>query len=332
MTKPPIRWGILGAGNIAHKLADAVRYDEDSELLACASRTPGKARVFAENYGIDAHDSYEALLERDDIDVVYIATTHNFHHDNGRLALAHNKPVLMEKPFTVNAAEADDLITRAREKKLFLMEAIWTRYLPAQRALRQQLRKGIVGEVKHLTASFGGFAPPHYAPRIQDPALAGGVTLDMGIYPISLFCYLLGEVPSEIESMARFSDRGVDEIASYLFRFPSGATAVISTSFNLKMKQEAMIYGSEGYIEYPNFQSGPEFIHHRHDGTDRVADSTSHPFVHEENGFVYQVAEVARCLRAGETESPIIPLDESRAIMAVMDKMRADWGLKYPFE
>ncbi|GGX47263.1 Gfo/Idh/MocA family protein [Saccharospirillum salsuginis] len=332
MTQQPIRWGILGAGNIAHKLADAVRYDADSQMVACASRTPGKARSFAENYDIDAYDSYEALLERDDIDVVYIATTHNFHHDNGRLALAYNKPILMEKPFTVNASEADDLISEARAKGVFLMEAIWTRFLPAQRALRQQLREGIVGEVKHLTASFGGFAPPHYAPRIKDPELAGGVTLDMGIYPISLLCYLVGELPNEIESMCRFSDRGVDEIASYLFRFPSGATAVISTSFNLKMKQEVMVYGSEGYIEYPNFQSGPEFIHHRHDGTNEILDSTSHPYMHEENGFVYEVAEVARCLRAGETESPVIPLDESRAIMAVMDKMRADWGLKYPFE
>lgn len=332
MTPQPIRWGILGTGNIAHKLANAVQYDWDSQLVACASRTPGKAQAFAEHYGIDAHDQYEALLAREDIDVVYIATTHNAHHEIGRLALTYDKPVLMEKPFTVSAGEADDLIGLARSRSLFLMEAIWTRFLPAHRALRQELQDGLIGEVKHLTASFGGFAPPHYAPRIQDPDRAGGVTLDMGIYPISLFCFLLGETPSEIESMARFSDRGVDEIASYLFRFPSGALATIATSFNLKMKQEALIYGGSGYIEYPNFQSGTEFIHYRHDGANDILDIQSHPFLQEENGFVYQVAEVVRCLRAGETESPTIPLDESRAIMAVMDKMRADWGLRYPFE
>lgn len=332
MPTSPIRWGILGAGNIAHKLADAVRSNPDSQLIAAASRTPGKAEGFAAQYGIAAYDSYEALLQRDDIDVVYIATTHNFHHENAMLALSHGKHLLVEKAFTVNAGEADELIREARARNLFLMEAIWTRFLPAHQALREQLRSGTLGEVKHLTASFGGFAPPHYAPRIKDPKLAGGVTLDMGVYPISLFCFLLGETPSEVRSMCRFSELGVDEIASYLFRFPSGVTAVISTSFNLKMKTEAMIYGSKGYIDYPAFQAGDVFSHYRHEGTNEILESVPHRFEHHDNGFVYQVDEVVRCLQAGETESPVIPLDESRAIMAVMDEMRAQWGFKYPFE
>lgn len=327
-----IRWGIIGAGNIAHKLADAVAINPHSELVAVASRTAGKAEEFARQYNISAADSYQALVSRDDIDVVYIATTHNFHHDNARLALMHDKPVLLEKPFTVNAREAADLIDLARERRVFLMEAIWTRYLPSMKAIKQRLNDGEIGAVKHLTLSFGGFAPPQYAPRLKDPALAGGVTLDMGIYPISFVCYMLSERPSDIKSMCQFSDTGVDELAVYQFRFPSGATATISTSYNLKMKQEAVIYGSEGYIEYPDFQSGNDFTQHVHRGSNTIEHSESLHEHNHDNGFIYQVAEVVRCLNSGELESPVIPLDETLEIMRLMDGMRDEWGLRYPFE
>ena len=332
MSATPIRWGILGTGNIADKLARAVETDSDSTLIACASRTEGKAEAFAEGRGIEAHSDYESLLRRDDIDVVYIANTHNFHAECTRLALEYDKPVLLEKPFTVNAAEAKALVDLARERNLFLMEAIWTRYLPAVQALKQSIQSGSIGHFKHATISFGGFAPPQYLPRLVDPALAGGVTLDMGIYPISLLCYLIGERPSEIQAQCQLNEAGVDELAAYHFRFPCGTTASVSTSFCLKMKQEAMLYGSEAFIEYPNFQSGPSFRLNRHKGGPEVLETEEYQFEQDDNGFVYQVAEVVRCLRAGRLESDRISWQESVEIIAVMDEIRAQAGVKYPFE
>lgn len=331
MATTPIRWGILGAGIIAHKLAQAVQQDADSELLAVASRTPEKAAAFAAEFNIDACD-YETLVSRDDIDVVYVATTHNFHADNARLALEHNKSVLVEKPFTVNADQASSLIALAKARGLFLMEAIWTRFLPAQVALKNQLDNGLIGDIRHLTFSFGAFVPPHYEKRLKDPNLAGGVTLDMGIYPLTFANFLLGERPESVKSMAEFGATGVDELAVYLLRYPSGTTASISTSCSLKMKPEAMIYGREGYVEFPGFQVGERFVHHRHDGGNEVLSSQAFEYDHDANGFIYQVAEVVRCLRAGQLESTVIPLDETLSMMQLMDGMRADWNFRYPFE
>ncbi|WP_157954354.1 Gfo/Idh/MocA family protein [Saccharospirillum mangrovi] len=331
MASTSIRWGIIGAGIIAHKLAQAVQEDTDSELVAVASRTPEKAAAFAAEFNIDACD-YETLVSRADIDVVYIATTHNFHHDNARLALEHNKSVLVEKPFTVNADQASALIELARARGVFLMEAIWTRFLPAQVNLKTQLDNGLIGDVRHLTFSFGAFVPPHYEKRLKDPNLAGGVTLDMGIYPLTFANFLLGERPETVKSMAEFGATGVDELAMYLLRYPSGATASISTSCSLKMKPEATIYGTQGYVEYPGFQQGNRFVHHRHDGSNEVLSSQPFEYSHHANGFVYQVAEVVGCLRAGQLESAVIPLEETRSMMQLMDGMRAEWDFRYPFE
>lgn len=332
MANIPIRWGILGAGNIAYKFADAVARDPDSILVSVASNTPGKAAAFAESVGISPDDSYQSLVRRDDIDVVYVATTHNFHTDNAMLALNHGKSVLIEKPFTVNARQARSLVNLARDKGLFLMEAIWTRFLPTMIELRKRLQKKAIGEVRHMNLTFGGFAPEKYRPRLVDPALAGGVTLDMGIYPISFVCYLAGELPVQVQSLCQFSDTGVDERATYQFRFANGMTASIATSYALKMKQEAVLYGSTGYIEYPDFQSGNAFSIHHHGGTNEVDHSVAVELDQADNGFVYQVAEVVRCLRAGERESPVISHRETVAIMALMDDMRQQWGLRYPFE
>ncbi len=330
--QPKIRWGIIGAGIIAHKLAKAVALDSDSELVSVASRTPGKAAAFASEFGITAAADYEALLGDPAIDVVYIATTHNLHHENALLALSFGKNLLIEKPFTVNAEQARELVELAREKGCFMMEAIWTRFLPSMLALKETLASGCIGDLKHLRLDFGGIVPPHYRARLVTPELAGGVTLDMGIYPITFVCYVLGQLPSEIKSMARFSDTGVDEFATYQFKFPSGCSAVIATSYNLAMKPEAMLYGSMGHIDYPRFQDGQEFSVAIHDGTGKITSTESVVAENASNGFTYQVAEVVTCLRAGKLESDIIPLDETVAIMAIMDSMRAEWDFKYPFE
>lgn len=331
MSTDVIRWGILGAGNIARKLAAAVQQHPGSELLAVASRTPAKAEQFAAEFAIDGSD-YETLLNRTDIDVVYVATTHNFHFDNARQALLHGKSVLVEKPFTVNANQAQQLIELARDQGVFLMEAVWTRFLPAQVQLKSQLDSGLIGQLQQLNISFGVFVPPHYEQRLKDPHLAGGVTLDMGIYPLTFANFLVGERPLEVKSMAEFGASGVDEWANYLLRYPSGVMANISVSCSLQMKQEAMIYGSRGYVEFAGFQKGNRYLHHRHDGTNEVLSSETFEVPRHDNGFVYQVEEVARCLAVGALESPVISLAETQAMMQLMDSMRADWNFRYPFE
>jgi predicted dehydrogenase len=276
--------------------------------------------------------SYQEIVSNKKIDVIYVATTHNYHFENTKLALEQGKHVLVEKPFTVNAKEARELVRIAREKNLFLMEAIWVRYLPSLKLLKSKIHKKEIGEIKVVNISFGWFVSPEYEKRLKDPMLAGGATLDLGIYPISFVCYLLGEIPKEIKSMTRFSDRGVDEISNYMFRFPSGCLVNITCSFNLKMKGTAEIYGSKGFIEFPDFQFGERFTISIHQGKNEIKDEIKIFEKNHSNGFIYQAEEVVRCIREGRLESNIIPLDESIAIMEVMDKMRAEWGFKYPIE
>lgn len=327
-----IRWGIIGAGLIAHKLADAVLFDPDSELAAVASKSPERAQTFAAQYGIDAAASYQALVERPDVDVIYVATTHNFHYENAVLALTHKKHLLIEKPFTVNAQQAAELIRLARENGCFMMEAIWVRFLPSMVRLKQILRSGLLGEIKLFNITFGGIAQPQYLPRLTDPLLAGGVTLDMGIYPITFVNYLLDAQPEVSKSLCRFADTGVDELAAYQFQYASGCIACINTSFNLHTRMEALIYGSLGYIDFPHFQQGTTFNVHIHNGSRTVERSETITEDNHGNGFIYQVAEVARQVRTGQLESKIISLQETLATMQLMDNLRAEWGFRYPFE
>ncbi len=322
----------MGAGIIAHKMADALKLNPNCQLYAVASKTPSKARKFADKNNVENACSYQEIVNSRKIDIIYIATTHNFHFENAKLALEHGKHVLIEKPFTVNAKEAREIVSIAREKNLFLMEAIWTRFLPSMKLLKNKIKDNEIGDVRQINVSFGGFVGPEYERRLKDPALAGGVTLDMGIYPISFVCYLLGGVPTEIKSMTRFSDLGVDEISNYMLRFPSGCFAAICTSYNLKMKKETVIYGTKGFIEFPEFPAGQRFIIHKHEGTNDIKDTIEVLENNHENGFIYQVEEVVRCIQEGRQESEIIPLDETIGIMEVMDKMRDEWDFVYPFE
>lgn len=327
-----IRWGIFGAGHIAHKLSEAVMQTPDVELVAVASKTPGKAQNFALKYDIESHESYEELARREDIDVIYIATTHNFHYENALLALSHNKNVLLEKPFTVNAVQSRELTQIASEKQLFLMEAIWVRFLPSIRKLKSQIQNGIIGKIRHLDISFGVFAKPEYIGRLKDPHLAGGVTLDMGIYPITFANFILGDLPRDINSHVVMSDTGVDELATYHFRYASECLVTICTSFNLATKNQALIYGSKGYIEFPNFQQGRSYSIYTHNGTSEITSHQTIAETHHDNGFVYQVEEVADCIRSGKLESETIPIAETNATMELMDRLRSSWGLSYPFE
>lgn len=330
MSDQAIRWGIIGAGIIAHKMAEAINSESGCELVAVASRTPAKAQGFAQEHGIDA-ETYQSLVERADVDVIYIATTHNFHAENALLCLEHGKHLVIEKPFTVNAAEAHLLQQTAKANGCFLMEAIWTRFLPSTAKLRETLQGGAIGEVKLASVNFGGVAPEHYRGRLFDPALAGGVTLDMGVYPISMLCYLLGEVPKVTGATCRFSDTGVDEVASYQLAFPSGCIATVNTSFNLLMPHLSSFFGDKGYIEYPKPQESGGFVVKYLNGSELTGEEAVST-ENAENGFIYQTREAARCIREGLLESPVIPVTESVAIMEVLDAIRRELPLRYEFE
>jgi len=327
-----LNWGIIGAGIIAEKMADALHQNKYSNLLAVASKSKERAESFAKKNNVTLPCSYEEIVSNKDIDIIYIATTHNFHFENAKLALEHGKHVLVEKAFTVNAKEAETLAKTAKERNLFLMEAIWVRFLPSYILLKKLLSEGIIGDIKQINISFGNFVPPMYEKRLKDPALAGGVTLDMGIYPISFACYMMGELPYEVKSMTHFSTLGVDEISNYMFKFPSGCLGTINTSYNLGLKRTAMIYGSKGYIEFPEFQSGEKFFIYIHNGTNEIESTKEIIEKNHENGFIYQVEEVVKCINEGKTESSIIPVQETVDIMKLMDGMREEWGFKYPFE
>ncbi len=322
----------MGAGLIARKMADALKINEDSHLYAVASKSSSKAKKFAEENNVDNFCSYHEIVNDKNVDLIYVATTHNFHYENAKLALEHGKHVLVEKAFTVNAKQARELVSIAREKKLFLMEAIWVRFLPSLINLKNIIQNRELGDVKVINISFGKFIDPQHEKRLKEPGLAGGTTLDMGIYPISFVCYLLGELPVEIKSMTCFSELGVDEISNYMFRFPSGCLTNISTSYNLNMRNEAKIYGTKGFIEFPEFHVGEQFTIYKHNRTNEIKDTIEVYEKNHSNGFIYQVEEVVRCVKEGKLESKIISLNETIGIMEIMDRMREEWGFKYPFE
>jgi predicted dehydrogenase len=198
--------------------------------------------------------------------------------------------------------------------------------------LRDYLADGKIGDIRYVNLSFGAIASANFVDRLMDPNLAGGVTLDTGIYPITLVNFLLGEQPQRVNSLSRMSSTGVDELAAYQFQYPSNCIATIGTSFSLLMKNAAMIYGTKAYIEFPDFQEGQSFTVHHHDGSNEIRSVETITQKNASNGFVYQVAEVVECIRNGRLESETMPLAETVATMKLMDGMRAQWGFKYPFE
>lgn len=323
-----VRWGILGAGSIANSLAKGAQACPTATVVAVGSRDQSKADAFADKYGIpNRHDSYEKLVQDPEVDVVYVSTPHPFHKEHSLLALNAGKPVLCEKPFTINAAELEEVIRVAGEKGLFLMEAMWTRYFPVMAKVRELVKGGAIGEVRMLLADFGfraGFNPES---RLFDPALGGGALLDVGIYPISLSSMLFGE-PDRISGLATMGETGVDEQSAMVLGHPGGALSVLSTAVRTNTPHTATILGTDGQISIPTNWWKPDRLTLSRSGQpDEVIELPGDPA-----GFVYEVEEVGNCLRAGKLESDILPLDESLAIMRTMDTLRAQWGLKYPTE
>lgn len=323
-----IRWGILGTGKIARQFAAALQRLPDAELLAIGSRSAASADRFADEFKLPRrYSSYAALVEDPEVNVIYVATPHSCHADNTALALTAGKAVLCEKPFTINAMEAGGIIRLARERKLFLMEAMWTRFFPLMAKLRELLSEGVIGELRLLTADFGFRAGQAEEPRLFGLEYGGGALLDVGVYPVSFASMLLGP-PTRILGTANIGPTGVDEEAAILLGHGGGQSAVLHTAVRLDTAQEAILTGTTGRIRIHCPWWRPTLMTLSREG--KPDERLEFPL--PGNGYEYEAAEVMDCLRAGTLESPLMPLDESLSIMRTLDALRAQWGLKYPME
>lgn len=324
----PIHWGILGTGKIARQFAAGLKQLPDAKLIAVGSRTAEPAEAFGKQFAVaHRHPSYEALVRDPDVEAIYVATPHSCHYENTLLALAAGKAVLCEKPFTINAREAEAVIALARTKKLFLMEAMWTRCFPLMAKLRELLASQAIGEARMLTADFGFRAAYHEEARLFDPTAGGGALLDVGVYPVSLASMIFGS-PTRIVSQAQLGKTGVDEAAAIILSHAQGQLAVLSTAIRLETAQEAIIMGTTGRIRIHSPWWRPAAMTLTRDGR---SDETME-FAFAGNGYQFEAAEVRRCLRAGKLESHVMPLDETLAIMRTLDAIRAQWGLRYPMD
>jgi predicted dehydrogenase len=324
-----IRWGIIGTGFIANKFAEALQILPDAELVAVGSRAADTAKKFAKAFGIPhPHSSYEKLAKDPDVDVVYIATPHPFHMENTILCLKAGKAVLCEKPFAVNASQAQQMTDVARTEKLFLMEAMWTRFLPIIVKVREWLANELIGRVWMVTADFGFRADWNPKHRLFNPQLGGGALLDIGVYCVSMSSMVFDQPPAKITGMAHMGQTGVDEQSAMILGYGDGQLAVLSCAVRTQTPQQALIVGTKGMIRiHSPFWSATTTtisIEGKENETIRM------PF--ESNGFEYEAREVMKCLRTGKPESDIMPLNETLSIVKTMDEIRAQWGLKYPME
>lgn len=324
-----IRWGILGTGTIARKFAEGLSVLPDAELRAVGSRYHRRSQVFGEEFHApNRHESYAALANDPEVDVIYVATPHSLHQENSLLCLNAGKPVLCEKPFTINAAQARDVIAVAREKKLFLMEAMWTRFIPAVVKVRELIAAGAIGEVRMLHSHFGFRADPDESGRLSAPELGGGSLLDVGVYPIAFAYMVFGHAPEKIVSMAALGRDGVDEQAAFTLGFKGGALALCSSAISTTTPYDTYIMGTEGMLKL----HAPFWCSEKVTLIPEGGEDTVYELPLGGNGFNCEAAAVMECLRTGKLEHPSMPLDETIQIMETMDTLRAQWGLKYPME
>jgi predicted dehydrogenase len=326
VTSPsPIRWGILGTGFIAGLQTQDLN-ENGFTVQAVGSRSPESSKAFAGQYGVDtAHGSYEDLVADPEVDVIYIATPHPMHHANALLALNAGKHVLVEKSFTMNAREAQEIVDLAASKGLVALEAMWTRFLPHMIRVRELLQEGAIGEVRKVVASHNQSLPKDPAHRLNDPALGGGALLDLGIYPISFAFDILG-APETIRASASMTATGVDRQTAAIFEYSGGRQALVDCELDAASANRAMVIGTEGWIDIEHTWYNPvPFTVFAVDGS--VVERYEQPV--NSRGMQYQAAEMERLIHAGETAGSILPPSETVAIMAAMDEIRQQIGLSY---
>jgi predicted dehydrogenase len=321
-------WGIIGPGKIANKFATALPLAGNARLRAVASRDLARAESFAKTHGADqVYDSYEQLAADPAIDAVYIATPHGFHAENTLLCLQNGKAVLCEKPMALNAAQVGEMIAASRRHNAFLMEAMWTRFLPLIQQTTDLIAAGKIGQVKYIRADFGFLAPFQPTSRLYDLRLGGGSLLDIGIYPLFLCLHLLGR-PDNIRAAGHLAPTGSDETCHALLTYNDGRSAVISSTLACQTSLTAEIAGTSGSIRIPT----PWYKNDRLTWNGTVQPEEPIQLQPVVNGFEYQIREVTRCLEAGRIESPSMSHAFSLTMSQTMDEIRRQIGVRYPGE
>lgn len=332
MEAPAVRWGILGAGNIAATLTRAVTARTASSVVAVGSRGAQKAQLFIDEHlggdaSVTAHGSYEELVADPSVDVIYVATPHSHHREHALLAINAGKHVLVEKSFTRNEAEAQEVLEAARQQRVFVMEAMWTRFLPHVAAVRNVIDSGVIGEVNTIMADHGFLFPYDPNHRIYNINLAGGGLLDLGVYPVSFVHDVLG-VPEQVHAHGSLTSDGVDGQISMIFQYADAAQAHLHTSIVGRTPGGASIVGSLGRIDIP-----PAF--YRPNGF-TVNTYAGERFEYQPDadvlGFEFQAAEVARCITDGATQSERMSWNATLEVMRTMDEIRRQVGVVYPGE
>ena len=312
-----VRWGIIGAGRIAHSFASDIAATSNAQLTAVAARSGDRARSFAAQYHLPhAHEGYAALYENPDVDAVYVATPHSLHLSNCQQAMLAGKAVLCEKPLVLDPDETIALIDAAKDSGQYLMEGMWTWFLPAIRKAQEWVAAGRIGEVRHVKADFG--YPLQYSPDLReyDARVGGGCVLEMGIYPIAIARLFLDGEPHKIDVVARTAPNGVEDDVSAILDY-GHAIASLSTSFRCKLQNWAYIIGTRGYIAIPDFWRADKCSLYR---LDEQIDYFQEP--RETFGFNYQIEEVSADILAGRKQSSVVPLAASLALQSDMLNIR----------
>ncbi len=321
-----LRWGFLSAGGIATAVADDFRI-AGINIKAVGARDLAKANEFADKFGIpNRHQGYEALVNDPEVDVVYVSTPHPWHHQHTLLALNAGKHVLLEKPFTINAREAQEIKELATAKGLFVLEAMWSRFLPSMDAIFEVINSGILGEIKLVTADHSQYLP--HVPRLWEPELGGGALLDLGIYPVSFAVRVLG-FPKAFAAKATLTSDRVDETTSLIFEYEGGAQASLTTCMSAAGPVTATVVGTFGRIEIDkSFYNQTSFRVYNQGG--EIIQSYDEKI--QGIGRQYQGLHLEKCVAEGLLESPVLSVTESVEIMKLMDAIRAEIGVKYPTE
>ena len=319
-----VHWGIIGLGKIANKFAADLQLSDNAILQGVASRNMNKAIAFAEKHNaVSTFDSYEKLVNDSEIDVIYIATPHTFHFENTLLCLQNGKAVLCEKPMGINSTQVQTMIEEAKSRKLFLMEAIWTRFMPAIEKTLELLDEKIIGDIVQVRADFGFRADFNPENRLFNKKLGGGSLLDIGIYPIFISLLILG-IPTDIKAMASMTETDVDSFCAMLFDYSTNAKAVLESTIEANTQTEAYIHGTKGSLKLHRQFHNPSKITLEKDGIETIFEL---PFTG--NGYLHEIEEVNNCLLNGETESSKLPLDLSMNLSNLIDTIKTQIGLNY---
>lgn len=318
--------GILGAGGIARKMAYTLNRIDSVNLMAIGSRNSEKAEAFAKEFSIPkAYGSYESLVKDENLDLIYIATPHSRHYEDCMICLENGRNVLCEKAFTANAVQAEKVISYAEKNNLFISEAIWTRFMPMRFTLDEIISSGIIGEISSLTANLG--YPLTNVERLNKPELAGGALLDLGVYTINFALMAFGNDVKDIKSCCVKNEYGVDLNNSIIINFADGKTALLHSNMNSNLDKRGIIYGSKGRIEFININNCEGIRVISDDGEVQIYDTPK-----QISGYEYEIISSMKAVSQGKTECTEMPHSETLRVMRIMDDLRKEWGIKYPFE